>query len=124
MTTFLLHASDLAIRRKRCAPAREQLLTYQRQHVPSCNVCGSPRNVIVAERDRYGLPLRTAMCVHCGLIYLVDRFSAAGYGRFYRDGMYRDVSSSFLGTSHSIAQIQANQTDYARHLAATLEGYL
>ncbi len=122
--TFLFHRSDLEKRRKHCAPAREKLLTLQRQCVPACNICGSPKNVIVAERDRYGLPLRTAMCVHCGLVYLVDRFSAAGYARFYHDGMYRDVSSSFLGSTHSIAQIQANQTEYARHLTRTLEGYL
>ena len=118
-----MHASDLAKRRKRCAPAREKLLAFQRQHVPACNMCGSPKNIIIAQRDRYGLPLRTAMCVHCGLVYLVDRFSQAGYARFYYDGMYRDVSSSFLGTTHGIARIQANQAEYAYHLAATLEGY-
>ena len=124
MTTFSMHASDLAKRRKRCAPAREKLLGFQRQCDTACNICGSPKNIIVAERDRYGLPLRTAMCVQCGLVYLVDRFSPAGYARFYHDGTYRDVSSSFLGTTHGIAQIQANQAEYARHLAATLEGYL
>jgi SAM-dependent methyltransferase len=123
MTTFLMHASDLAKRRKRCAAAREKLLAFQRHHVPACNMCGSPKNIIIASRDRYGLPLRSAMCVDCGLVYLVDRFSQAGYARFYHDGMYRDVSSSFLGTTHRIAQIQANQTEYAHHLTAMLEGY-
>jgi SAM-dependent methyltransferase len=87
-------------------------------------MCGSAKNVVISERDRYGLPLRTALCTECGLVYLVDRFGSAGYNRFYRDGMYREVSSSFLGTRHSIAQIQANQADYARRLATTLEGYL
>jgi SAM-dependent methyltransferase len=86
-------------------------------------MCGSPKNIIVAQRDRYGLPLRSAMCVQCGLVYLVDRFSQAGYARFYHDGMYREVSSSFLGTTHGIARIQANQAEYAHHLAETLEGY-
>ena len=123
MTTFSMHASDLAKRRKRCAPVREKLIAFQRQHVPACNMCGCPKNIIIAQCDRYGLPLRTAMCVGCGLVYLVDRFSQSGYARFYYEGMYRDVSSSFLGTTHGIAQIQANQAEYAHHLAATLDGY-
>jgi SAM-dependent methyltransferase len=124
LNKFLMHPSDLAKRRKSCAQPREQLLSIERQCVTRCNLCGSPKNVIIAERDRYGLPIRTALCAECGLVYLVDRFGAAAYGRFYRDGMYRAISSSFLGTRHSISQIEANQADYAARLANTLAGYI
>jgi len=121
---FLIHPSELARRRARCASARERLASVHRECVSECNVCGSPKNVIIAERDRYGLPLRTALCAGCGLIYLVDRLSAAGYATFYQAGIYRDISSEFLGVRHSIAQIQSNQADYARRLVATLRGFL
>jgi len=124
MTRFLIHPSDLAKRRKRCSAVADKLLSLERHCVTACNICGSPKNVVIAERDRYGMPLRTAMCTNCGLVYLVDRFSSAGYARFYYEGMYRDVSSSFLGVRHGIAQIQTNQADYGRHLASTLQGYL
>lgn len=122
MNPFLIHPSDLAQRRKRCEPARQRLLAVHRECIAECNVCGSQKNVIIAERDRYGLPLRTVLCAGCGLIYLVDRLSAGGYGTFYQDGIYRDISSAFLGVQHSVAQIQANQADYGRHLVATLRG--
>lgn len=121
---FLIHPSDLERRRRRCRPEADRLLRLQRESATSCNICSSPRHVLVSASDRYGLPLRMALCLDCGLFYLVDRFSAAGYSEFYSRGAYRTVSCQFNGVSHTIAQVQANQTQYARTLVRTLSGYV
>ncbi len=121
---FLVHPSDLEQRRKRCRPEVEKLLQLQRETVLSCDVCSSDQNVIVSGRDRYGLPIRTALCLNCGLFYLMDRLTAPAYSQFYGNGAYRAVSSQFNRVTHNIAQIQADQIGYARMLVRVLEGYV
>lgn len=120
---FLIHPSDLEQRRKRCARVVESLLSSPRELAPACGICASTRSVVVSERDRYGLPVRTAMCLNCGLFYLLDRFTARAYAEFYRNGSYRLLTSLFNGVHHSISRIQADQIGYARRLAGLLEGY-
>lgn len=122
MRKFLIHPSDLAQRRKRCEAEVQRLLHLQRETVTSCNVCSSPRHVMVTSRDRYGLPFRNALCLDCGLFYLVDRFTFAGYNEFYSSGAYRTVSCQFNGVSHTIAQVQADQVSYAKILTRVLSG--
>jgi SAM-dependent methyltransferase len=121
---FLIHPSDLELRRKRCRGEADRLLRLQREHVISCNVCSSQRHSLVCATDRYGLPLRMALCLDCGLFYLVDRFSAAGYSDFYGSGAYRTVSSQFNGVTHAIDDVQSNQVAYARNLARSLAGFV
>lgn len=121
---FVIHPSDLEQRRKRCRPEANRLLRLPREHVVSCNVCSSPRHSLVCATDRYGLPLRMALCLDCGLFYLVDRFSADGYSEFYAGGAYRTVSSQFNGVTHAIDEVQANQVGYARNLVRALAGFV
>jgi SAM-dependent methyltransferase len=121
---FLIHPSDLEQRRKRCRDEANRLLRLQREHVVSCSVCSSQRHSLVCVTDRYGLPLRMALCLDCGLFYLVDRFSAAGYSDFYSSGAYRTVSSQFNGVTHAIHDVQANQLAYARNLVRLLAGFV
>jgi SAM-dependent methyltransferase len=122
MTKFLIHPSDLQQRRKRCETEAQRLLHLQRETVISCNVCSSPRHAVVTSRDRYGLPFRNALCLDCGLLYLVDRFTFAGYSEFYSSGAYRTVSCQFNGVTHTIAQVQADQVSYAKILTRVLSG--
>jgi len=121
---FLIHPSDLEQRRKSCRPAADKLLGLQRDVILSCNVCASKRHVLISKTDRYGLPLRTALCLECGLFYLVDRFSAASYSEFYASGAYRAVSSQFNRVTHDIAGVQEDQASYARILIQLLHGYV
>ena len=121
---FLIHPSDLELRRKRCRAEADRLLRLQREAIVSCNVCSSQRHSLVCASDRYGLPLRMALCLDCGLFYLVDRFSAAGYSDFYSSGAYRTVSSQFNGVTHTIPEVQANQVAYAKNLVRILAGFI
>lgn len=69
---------------------RQQLLTYLKETPPRlgwsrCELCDSRRLLTVANRDRYGLPLRFVMCRRCGLLVLSPRWDQAAYATFYTD---------------------------------------
>ncbi len=120
--TFSPHR--LRRRQRRCRSVVERILQFEREVVTVCNVCGSGRSAIIADHDRYGLPIRTAMCLDCGLIYVVDRLTAEGYAHFYGAGIYRALIARFKGKAQTIQQIRRAQIGYASRLAHTLQGYL
>src|SRR5947209_7954031 len=122
--SFLVSPAELDRRRARCRPVVESLSTGERQFVPACNVCGSPNSCVIAYKDRYGMPLRTAMCMSCGLVYLMDRLTQQGYSDFYRDGAYRKLTSSFAGSVATMEDLQADQGAYAKNVMSFLEGRL
>jgi SAM-dependent methyltransferase len=124
MPKFLIHPADLQKRRKRCAAEAARLRKLPRDLVVSCNICSSPRHVLVAEDDRYGLPFRSALCLDCGLLYLVDRFTFSGYSEFYGSGSYRTVSCQFNGIAHTLSHVQADQVAYAKILTRVLSGFV
>jgi SAM-dependent methyltransferase len=119
--SFLISPTDLEARRERCRPAVHSVSSVERQFVSRCNLCGSEQSCVIAYHDRYGLPLRTAMCVGCGLIYLMDRFTQDGYSGFYLDGAYRKLTSAFAGSVATIEDLQADQAGYARNLVRFLD---
>ena len=69
---------------------KQQLLTYLEEKPPcltwaTCELCGSQHLVTIANRDRYGLPVRFVMCRRCGLVVLNPRWDQEAYVRFYTD---------------------------------------
>ena len=124
MTHFLIHPSDLEQRRKRCAPEVARLLKFRREVVTFCNICGSSRHVVLTSRDRYGLPFRNALCLDCGLFYLVDRFEFSAYSDFYSTGAYRTISCEFNGVTHTMGKVQSDQVGYAKSLVRVLSGFV
>ncbi|HEY6990102.1 MAG TPA: class I SAM-dependent methyltransferase [Bryobacteraceae bacterium] len=121
---YSLHPAELRRRRNRCEPIVNGLRHAGRQFVSACNVCGSERNAIVAQPDRYGFPSRTAMCLNCGLFFLVDRLSDEGYSEFYKSGTYRRLVSAFSGAKQALEEIQSDQVHYAAGLIQSFSGYL
>ncbi len=124
MGRFLISPADLKQRRERCRKVVDSLSGSQRQLVTRCNACGSEHNAVVAYSDRYGFPLRTAMCTACGLLYMMDRFTQDGYSDFYREGDYRKITSAFAGSVATIEDLQADQSQYAKNLTRFLDGRL
>ncbi len=124
LPTFNIHPADLVRRRQRCRPVVEQLAQYEITRMEECNICGSPRRAILANQDRYGFPARTALCLHCGLIYVVDRFTPNGYAQFYNDGCYRDLISGFKGKKQTIERIDKAQIAYTQTLLTSLSGLI
>lgn len=51
-----------------------------------CNLCGSRDAVVVSERDRRSQPLRSLLCLGCGLVYTDPRPQAAELAAWYREG--------------------------------------
>ncbi len=119
---FSLHPTELKNRRGQCKPLVDRLGKLGFEFSSRCNVCGSTHCAIISDRDRYGFLIRSAMCLNCGLIYLVDRFTANGYSKFYGSGGYRDLISRFKGKGQSIRAVQFAQVNYARTLTRALAG--
>jgi SAM-dependent methyltransferase len=121
---FEISQIELEKRRARCGELIKGLEQREMHLQTHCNVCGSRQKAILADRDRYGLPIRTAMCLNCGLIYLADRPSAEDYTDFYATGTYRVLTSGFVGIHPSIESIQRDQFQYASQLIRALTGHV
>jgi 2-polyprenyl-3-methyl-5-hydroxy-6-metoxy-1,4-benzoquinol methylase len=70
--------------------SRETLLNDT--EIVKCNLCESAERVVIAERDKYNLPVKTTMCKRCGLLYLCPRPTSASYRKFYESGGTKDSS--------------------------------
>lgn len=106
---------------------KNQVLNYLQEVPPSilhtnCELCGGDWLVTIANRDRYGLPVRFVMCRQCGLVFLNPRWGQEPYNKFYTD-FYRPLITEWSGkpsTPDSNAREWfkkwADVTDLARYL--------
>ena len=89
------------LQRQRVAALRERVLNeLPFERVEGCPLLdGSEKGeiTIVATHDRYGFPVRLALCRETGLLFLVDRLTSNGYRRFYGEGIYRELAAAFGG---------------------------
>lgn len=95
-----------------------------KKEVQSCNLCGGTRFAPVADGDRYGLPVKSVMCLGCWLVFLNPRMTADAYREFYRDGHYRKLLSEFYGREIDAKTIEAERQVYAKKVIRLLEPYL
>jgi SAM-dependent methyltransferase len=58
--------------------------------VEHCLLCNNSEFDIIANKDQYGIPLETAICNHCGLIFSRQQFSENSAKVFY-DEYYRKI---------------------------------
>lgn len=93
------------------------------EYITCCNLCGWQSWDIIALEDRYGLPVRSLMCMYCGLIQTSPRMSAESYAEFYGSGTYRGIASAFFDEPID-AKIPKSQVDYANTLIQTFGGQL
>jgi len=117
---FRLPANELRKRRGRAAPIVGEVEKLPAEYVSHCSVCGSGERAVIANQDRYGCPIRTALCHSCGLIYSIDRLTQAGFSKFYASGVYRRLIDSFKGSDSTVRNLQASQVFYAKRLSHTL----
>ena len=66
----------------------------------ACNACGSREQETIAERERFGLPLRTVICKNCGLIFINPRPTKEMYTEFYKSDYRKAVSGSDEGDAY------------------------
>jgi SAM-dependent methyltransferase len=72
-------------------------ITYS--NIERCLLCNNSEFDIIAKKDQYGIPLETAICNHCGLIFSRQQFAKDSakvfYGEYYRK-IYEGVPSPTL----------------------------
>ncbi len=88
MSALKLNEQQTAIR-DRIRDGMEQG-TYPVKDVPC--FCGEDGGTIIAERDRYGLPVRTVLCMNCGIMRTSPRMTDDAASQFYRED-YRGLYS-------------------------------
>ena len=106
--------ADLATRRRRVAPIRDQILATlpfeDRSGLGTTTAAGGNETTVVAMRDRYGFQVRLALCHQTGLVFLLDRLTREGYDRFYKDGVYRQLIAAYHDESgHNLVERQHEQ---------------
>jgi SAM-dependent methyltransferase len=87
-------------------------------HVTPC-FCGERQEMVIAERDRYGLPVRTVLCPRCGLLRSSPRLADDAAAAFY-DEAYRELYSSPLGPEQLFAEQLSRGRLYRQALGEAL----
>lgn len=64
---------------------------------PNSCICGSNDDILIAERDRYGIPIETVLCRGCGLLRSDPYLTPQSIIRFYQED-YRSIYTSVDGT--------------------------
>ncbi|TPV95523.1 MAG: class I SAM-dependent methyltransferase [Myxococcales bacterium FL481] len=82
--------------------------TYPTESVPC--ICGDDGENVIAERDRYGLPVRTLLCLRCGLLRTSPRMTAEATARFYEE----DYRGLYTSAGQTAAQLFEHQTRTGR----------
>lgn len=122
---FIHHPLEMEKRKKRCCSLTSKLSSeIVFNSLSQCNICGNDKATILANSDRYGFPIRTAMCDNCGLIYLLDRFSQDSYNNFYAQGHYRKIVENFYHVRQNINSIESEQNKYTNILIKSLKGFI
>ena len=60
-----------------------------------CPLCSYTNFAVIAHKDRYGLPLETAVCERCGLIFSLHQFDEVSTKIFYSE-YFRPIYDGFL----------------------------
>ena len=112
--------AKVGFQRWRVKPIVENISSLEWEYVERCNVCDSRKRTIISRHDRYGFPVRLAICNYCGLGYLVDRLSRSAYSRFY-DRWYRRLLSAWFDQRIDNTFLEGYAKDYARRLVDLLD---
>ena len=100
---------------------RLQTGVYVEERRESCPLCGWGEGFLIAEKDRYGLPLRTVVCGSCGFLFTQNplnqtsalQFYSEQYRRLYDgadmdDATWEKVVDEYFRTRRSTADAMAD----------------
>lgn len=60
------------------------------EEVSNCPLCDSKNAILIAKKDRYGIPLKTVVCKNCGLVRNYNQLTEASQKLFYKK-YYRNI---------------------------------
>ncbi len=81
-----------------------------------CNLCGADDFMVISRSERFGLPIQSVICKHCGLMYLNPRPTRERYAEFYKSDYRKVVSGSDEGND----ALFARQERFARRVILPL----
>lgn len=67
---------------------------YSERILENCPLCAAEVCFLIAEKDRYALPVSTVVCQTCGLIYTMNPLDKASLLKFYKE-QYRSLYEGF-----------------------------
>lgn len=85
--TRLLSVRGKAVRKRIIRKLAESTMVMEEVPCP----CGETRFERFAERDGFGLPIGTVICLDCGLLRSNPRPTPETYAKFYQEHMFRDL---------------------------------
>ena len=87
-----------------------------KEHVQICDLCSAREGfVLIAERDRYGFPVRTELCSNCGFAFLNPRLTSKGYATLY-ERYYRRLAWAYKGRKTPLDAFMVKQQRYAERI--------
>lgn len=81
-----------------------------------CQLCGGEDFLLIAERDRYSLPVRTVLCRRCGLLMTNPVMRAEDYADFYQN----HYTTLYDGFQFSVDEFFENQRAAGKRLHDTV----
>ena len=77
---------------------------YVEERRESCPLCGWGEGFLIAEKDRYGLPLRTVVCGSCGFLFTQNPLNQPSAIRFYSEQYRRlyDGGATYANSADTI----------------------
>jgi SAM-dependent methyltransferase len=85
-----------------------------------CLLCGKNNFIVIAERDRYSLPVRTCICSACGLVMTNPLMRSDDYSDFYQN----HYTALYAGFQYSPAEFFENQQAAGKRLHDTVTKYI
>ncbi len=110
------------VRKRRLAELAFDVSSFTFERTTTCNACGAEAFTQIARHDRYGLPIGSALCESCGLVFLDPRPTAESYDVFYRD-WYRPLITAFTGALASPQERAAGRQRYAEQAIEKMLGH-
>lgn len=113
------------IQNKYISEYTEKIKDGRYKYVPAPCECGSNDLEVIAEKDRYGIPLTTVICRNCGLIMTDPRLDAASNASFYDNEyhfIYRDEDKPSYDNFIRRKENAKDIIDYVRDHARFTEG--
>lgn len=90
---------------------------YREESVEKCPLCGDDISYLIAEKDRYGLSLKTVICQRCGLVRTVNRLDEVSAHRFYGE-QYRTMYMGVAPYDQKLSDMFARSSSSSRSKGA------
>jgi len=86
----------------------DEIIKYKT--ISNCPLCDSENYILIAEKDRYGIPLETVVCKNCGLVrsyrQLNNKSAKIFYSEYYRN-IYEPITNEEVEKRYQLAEKRA-----------------